>query len=81
MWEGVRFLERDALLLTIVLTVMITNLLDGALLSVVEPAYIKSIFHSPLPLGLLLAAQCPLDILIFSGYNLTRWLCNYLVRL
>src|SRR6266849_6577502 len=56
LWEGVRFLERDALLLTIVLTVMITNLLDGALLSVVEPAYIKSVFHSPLPLGLLLAA-------------------------
>lgn len=56
LWESVRFLERDALLLTIVLTVLITNLLDGALNAVVEPAYIKSIFHSPLPLGLLLAA-------------------------
>src|SRR5260370_5255030 len=56
LWEGVRFLERDALIVTIVLTVMITSLLDGALLSVVEPAYIKSVFHSPLPLGLLLAA-------------------------
>ena len=55
-WESVRFLERDALLLTIVLTALITNLLDGAPNAVVEPAYIKSIFHSPLPLGLLLAA-------------------------
>jgi MFS family permease len=55
-WEGVRFLERDALLLTIVLTVLITNLLDGALNAVVAPAYLKSLFHSPLPLGLLLAA-------------------------
>src|SRR5260370_15157177 len=55
-WESVRFLERDALLLTLVLVVMITNLLDVSLNAVVAPAYIKSLFHSPLQLGLLLAA-------------------------
>src|SRR5260370_36063818 len=56
LWEGVRFLERDALLLTIVLPVLIPHVLAVALLSVVEPASIKSVCHSPLPLGLLLAA-------------------------
>ena len=35
---------------------MITNLIDGALMSVVEPAYIKQVFHSAFPLGLLIAA-------------------------
>jgi predicted MFS family arabinose efflux permease len=56
LWEGLRFLHQDALLSTIVVTVMIMNLLDGAFLSVVEPAYIKSVFQSALPFGLLLAA-------------------------
>ncbi len=56
LWDGLRFLQRDALLLSIVVTVMITNLIDGALMSVVEPAYIKQVFHSALPLGLLVAA-------------------------
>jgi len=56
LWEGVRFLQRDAFLVTIVVTVMITNLLDAAWASVVGPAYIKSIFHSALPFGLMIAA-------------------------
>ena len=56
LWEGVRFLQHDALLVTIVVTVMITNLLDAAWASVVGPAYIKSVFHSALPFGLMIAA-------------------------
>src|SRR6266568_780872 len=56
LWEGLHFIQRDALILSIVVTVMITNLIDGALMSVVEPAYIKHVFHSALPLGLLIAA-------------------------
>ena len=56
LWDGLRFIQRDALILSIVVTVMITNLIDGALMSVVEPAYIKHVFHSALPLGLLIAA-------------------------
>jgi MFS family permease len=56
LWDGSRFIQRDTLILSIAVTVMITNLLDGALMSVVEPAYIKHVFHSALPLGLLIAA-------------------------
>src|SRR5947207_1676027 len=54
LWEGVRFLRGDALLVTIVGVVMITNLLDAGWSSVVGPAYIKSIFHSALPFGLMI---------------------------
>ena len=57
LWEGVRFLRRDALILSITVTVMITNLLDAALFSVVEPAYMKSLFGSPLPFSLLIASS------------------------
>lgn len=56
LWEGMRFLQQDALLVSIVGTVMITNLLDAAWSSVVGPAYIKSVFHSLLPFGLMIAA-------------------------
>ena len=57
LWDGLRFIQRDALLLTIILVSMITNLIDGALMSVVGPAYIKQVFQSPLPFGLLIAAE------------------------
>ena len=56
LWDGLHFIQRDSLILSILVTVMITNLIDGALMSVVEPAYIKHVFHSALPLGLLIAA-------------------------
>jgi MFS family permease len=55
-WEGVRFLQQDALIGAIVVIIMITNLLDAAWASVVGPAYIKSVFHSVLPFGLMVAA-------------------------
>ena len=54
--EGVHFIWHDTLILSIVVTVMITNLLDGAFFSVIEPAYIKQVFHSAVPLGLVVAA-------------------------
>ena len=54
--SGVRFIRHESLILSIVVTVMITNLLDGASFSVVEPAYIKQVFHSAVPLGLIVAA-------------------------
>jgi MFS family permease len=57
LWDGLRFLQRDALLFSIILVSMITNLIDGALMSVVGPAYIKQIFQSALPFGLLIAAE------------------------
>ncbi|BCL79070.1 MFS transporter [Ktedonobacteria bacterium brp13] len=77
LWDGLRFLQRDALLLSIVVTVMITNLIDGALMSVVEPAYIKHVFHSALPFGLLVATfggATFIGTLIFAaiGHRLPR---------
>ncbi len=56
LWEGVRFIQRDTLVLSIVMVILITNMIDSAFFSVVEPAYIKHIFHSAVPLGLLVAA-------------------------
>ncbi|HEY4383583.1 MAG TPA: MFS transporter, partial [Ktedonobacteraceae bacterium] len=49
--EGVRFIFSDSVLLAIIVSVMVTNLLDQALSAVVAPAYVQQIFHSPLPLG------------------------------
>ena len=54
--DGVRFIRQQPIILTIVVTAMITNLLDGAFFSVLEPAYIKQVFHSAVPLGLIVAA-------------------------
>lgn len=49
--QGVRFMLRDGVLLAMMGTILVTNLLDQALLAVVAPASIKQVFHSPLPLG------------------------------
>lgn len=49
--RGVRFILSDSVLLTMIGTVLATNLLDQALIAVVAPAAIKEVFHSPLPLG------------------------------
>ncbi len=54
--SGLRFIRRDSLILAIVITVFVTNLLDGAFFSVIEPAYIKQVFNSAIPLGLISAA-------------------------
>lgn len=77
LWEGVRFIQRDALIGAIMGAIMITNLLDAAWSSVIGPAYIKSIFHSALPFGLLVAAlggAAFVGTLIFSviGHRLPR---------
>lgn len=55
--EGVRFIRRDAIILTIILVCMITNMLDTANFSVVEPAYIMQTYHSAVPLSLLVATM------------------------
>ncbi len=49
--EGVRFILHDPVLLAIIGTILVTNLLDQALTAVVAPAYVRQVFHSPLPLG------------------------------
>lgn len=56
MAEGLRYIRRDRLVRAIVGTVMVTNLLDAALGSVVIPVYVKRVFGSALDLGLIDAA-------------------------
>ncbi len=55
--SGLRFIRHDSLILAIVGTIMVTNLLDAAYASVIAPAYIKQVFNSAVPLGLLFAAS------------------------
>ncbi|SRR5258707_1503379 len=57
LWEGVRFIQRDVLLLSLVGVILITNLIDGAFFSVIEPAYMKHIFNSAIPFGFIVAAS------------------------
>ena len=54
--SGIHFIRRDSLILAIVIVALVTNLLDAAFFSVVEPAYIKQVFNSAIPLGLISAA-------------------------
>ncbi|GHP01016.1 MFS transporter [Reticulibacter mediterranei] len=55
--EGVRFIQHDTLVLSFVVVILITNLIDAAFFSVVEPVYIKHIFNSVLPLALITATM------------------------
>ncbi|MDP9381026.1 MAG: MFS transporter [Chloroflexota bacterium] len=54
--DGLRFIRRDRLVLTLVLTVMLTNFLDAPLFSVVMPVYAARAFGSAVDLGLMVAA-------------------------
>ncbi len=54
--DGWRFIGHDSVILAIVITVMITNLLDNAFDAVIGPAYMKQVFNSAIPLGLIFAA-------------------------
>lgn len=55
--EGLRFVWRDVVLLTIILVIMVTNMLDNANFVVISPAYMLQTFHSALPYGILIAAS------------------------
>lgn len=57
LWEGVRFIRRESLILSLVGVILITNTVDSAFVSVIEPAYVKHFFNSALPLGFLIAAS------------------------
>jgi MFS family permease len=54
---GLRFIVRDALILSIVVMVMLTNFLDAIFGGVVQPVYVREVFGSALNLGLLIAAS------------------------
>jgi len=75
--EGFQFLRGDHLLLAIVVTIMLTNCLDAAYSGVIQPVYVKQVFGSALPLGLIIAANgggAVLGALIFGaiGHRLPR---------
>ncbi|MBA2678910.1 MAG: MFS transporter, partial [Ktedonobacteraceae bacterium] len=77
LWSGVHFIQHDSLILSLVIVVLITNMIDAAFFSVIAPAYIKQVFHSALPLGLLVAAlggSAFVGTLIFGaiGHRLPR---------
>lgn len=54
--EGISYIRRDRLMLTIVVTVMITNLLDVSLSSVALPVYVNEVYGNALALGLMFAS-------------------------
>jgi MFS family permease len=53
--EGVRFIRQDRLILSVVLTIMVTNLIE-AIASVGMPVYANRLYGSALALGLMSAA-------------------------
>ena len=53
--EGLRFVRMDAVILTIIIVCMITNMLDAAYSGVIVPAYFLRIFHSALDRGIVIA--------------------------
>ncbi len=75
--EGLRFLWRTPLIRAIVLTVMITNLLDAPFTPVILPVYAQATYHSPEPLGLAFAAfgagsLFGVGLYLLAGYRLPR---------
>jgi MFS family permease len=75
--EGLRFLTRDSLMTAIVVTVMVTNFLDAAFSGVIFPVFVRQVYGSALPLGLIIAANgggAVLGALIYGsiGYRLPR---------
>lgn len=55
--DGLRFIARDALILSIVIMVMLTNFLDAIFSGVLQPVYVKEVYGNALNLGLLIAAN------------------------
>ncbi len=51
--EGLGFFRLDRLILSIVLVILVLNLLDGALSSVIYPVYVQELYGSAVGLGLI----------------------------
>jgi MFS family permease len=68
--EGLRFVWRDRLVRSIVLTVMITNFLDSPLISVVLPVYAHDVYGSSVDLGLLLGTFGGAALVGAVGYGI-----------
>ena len=68
--EGLQFLRENRLLLSLVITVAITNFLDAPLFSVVMPVYAKEIFEDATRLGIIISsfgAGAMLGALVFGA--------------
>ena len=75
--DGLRFIAHDALILSIVVMVMLTNFLDAIFGGVVQPVYVREVYGSALNLGLLISANgagAVIGGLIFAaiGHRLPR---------
>jgi MFS family permease len=55
--DGLRFIARDSLILSIVVMVMLTNFLDAIFGGVLQPVYVKQVYGNALNLGLLISAN------------------------
>ena len=75
--DGLRFIAQDALILSIVIMVMLTNFLDAIFGGVLQPVYVREVYGNALNLGLLIAANgggAVIGGLIFAaiGHRLPR---------
>ncbi len=76
--EGLAALRKDRLMMGIVLSVMITNLLDAAWATVLAPVYAREVLHSSVSLGLMfstfgLGALTGTVLFAVLGPRLRRW--------
>ena len=68
--EGLQFIFDDKLMLSMVVMIMLTNLLDAVFSGVVQPVFVKQVYGQVLDLGLLIAANgagAVIGALIFSA--------------
>ena len=75
--DGLRFIRRDSLILTLVVILMLMNGLDALFGGVLQPVYVKEVYGDALSLGLLLSANgggAVIGGLIFAavGHRLPR---------
>lgn len=56
LWSGLRFIQRDTLIFSMLMVGIVTNLIDSAWISVLAPTYFQQVFHSPVFLGISIAA-------------------------
>ena len=75
--DGLRFIARDKLILSIVVMVMLTNFLDAIFGGVLQPVYVREVYGRAMDLGLLIAANgggAVIGGLIFAaiGHRLPR---------
>ncbi|HEX2996675.1 MAG TPA: MFS transporter, partial [Anaerolineales bacterium] len=75
--EGLSFIARDALILSIIIMVMIMNFLDAIFGGVLQPVYVREVYGNALNLGLLISANgagAVIGGLIFAaiGHRLPR---------